>query len=217
MEYMKYMFSKSIDKDLQNVRLKHLDKTSIRKREQHRFVEISFVSLYIVLMVISIWIFIYVESAYSFDIDGSIVASTVIVLPALILGYPSSYFYKKYPKHPLPRVTKEMISECNKPLLDFYKVTNDYIITKCYESSIKELKDKDVLLFINNGKLRIVNDFTTTIKDFGCYKHSLDTITVAYAQMDNLTVTVIESENISLVLGKRAKPYITREVVKTIL
>jgi len=69
-------------------------------------------------------------------------------------------------------------------------------------------------LFFNKGRLRIVNDFTTTIKDFGCYEFSIDEIEVFYEQRDKLLTTIIQSKKLTLVLGKRAKPFIVNMQAK---
>lgn len=94
--------------------------------------------------------------------------------------------------------------------MKYYKIQDEHIITKCYDSSKSFLVDKDLILFFHRDRLRIVNDFTSTIKDFGCYEFSIDEIEVYYEQRDKLLTTIIQSKKLTLVLGKRAKPFIVK-------
>lgn len=70
------------------------------------------------------------------------------------------------------------------------------------------LVEKDVLIFFHKDKLRIVNDFTSTIKDFGCFEFGLDEFILSYGKKGDIVTTEIKTEKFYISLGKRAKPYI---------
>jgi len=132
-----------------------------------------------------------------------------LILPALLLYFPYHKLERYYPPQSLETISRETISEVNIKLLKYYNVPEDYLVTKCYDCSNQLLIDKDVLLFFHNGKLRIVNDFTSTIKDFGCYEFGLDELDMSYGKKEDIVTTEIKAEKSYLSLGKRAKPYIT--------
>ena len=73
--------------------------------------------------------------------------------------------------------------------------------------------NKDVILFIYNNKLRIINDFTSSKKDFGCYEIPKNEIICVYEEHNKLLSAAIKCNNFIVVLGKRAKPFIKRNLL----
>jgi hypothetical protein len=136
-------------------------------------------------------------------------------LPALLLYFPYHKLERYYPSQSLDTISRETISEVNTKLLKYYNVPEHYLVTKCYDRSNQLLIDKDVLLFFHNGKLRIVNDFTSTIKDFGCYEFGLDEFDMSFGKKEDIVTTEIKAEKFYLSLGKRAKPYLTSKGADT--
>jgi len=131
-----------------------------------------------------------------------------LILPALLLYLPYHKLEKYYPPQSLKTISRGTISEVNTKLLKYYHVPENYLVTKCYDCSNKILIDKDIMLFFHSGKLRIVNDFTSTIKDFGCYEFGLDEFELSYGKEENIVTTEIKTEKFFLSLGRRAKPFI---------
>lgn len=119
---------------------------------------------------------------------------------------------KRFPFCPIPPANRAIVAQCVTPLKKYYKISDNYIVTKCYHSSDERLTNKDVLLFINDGKLGIVNDFTCTIKDFGCYEISRDELEYRYIDVNGLTATFIKCGDIEFTLGKRANPFIKKNI-----
>jgi hypothetical protein len=140
-----------------------------------------------------------------------------IVLPIVICVFLFQLYNKRYQDITIPPITKEIIEECVKPLKRFYKIKERYIITKCFDCTKKHLVDKDVILFIYKDKLRISNDFTKSIKDFGCYEFKYDEIKLYYDKKDNQTVTIIECKEFKMILGKKAKPFISQNLLKKLI
>lgn len=119
---------------------------------------------------------------------------------------------KFVPHVSVPQINKEIVNECAATLKKYYKIDNNFIVTKCYKCSVKELTNKDLLLFIHNGNLRIVNDFTSTIKDFGCYEISRDELEYCYITENGLLSTHIKCNEIEFLLGKRAGSFIKQNL-----
>ena len=132
-----------------------------------------------------------------------------LILPALLLYFPYRKLEKNYPPQSLETIPKDIIAMINKKLLKYYNIPENYFVTKCYDSSNQLLVDKDVLLFFHSDKLRIVNDFTSTIKDFGCFEFGLDELELSYGKKEDIVATEIKTEKFNLSLGKRAKPFIS--------
>jgi len=115
---------------------------------------------------------------------------------------------KHYPSQSLETIPRDIVAIINIKLLKYYKIPKNYIVTKCYDSSNHLLVEKDVLIFFHKDKVRIVNDFTSTIKDFGCFEFGLDEFKLSYGKKGDIVTTEIKTEKFYISLGKRAKPYI---------
>ncbi len=213
MKHYKYKFSKRVIKKFHKLRVNELEEKMRMKYKKRELVDRIFSVLFLSLMIGILFLMIILKnseivSGINKTIFIIIVIFSSIFLPAIIVFFPYNHLSEKYPYQSLPNVTRKMIRKCSEPLMKYYKIQGDHIITKCYDSSNSFLVDKDLILFFHRGRLRIVNDFTTTIKDFGCYEFSIDEIDVFYEQRDKLLTTIIKSKKLTLVLGKKAKPFI---------
>jgi hypothetical protein len=201
------------------MRVKQLVEKARVKYKKRELVDRIFYVLYFLMMISFSFLMIILKnleiiSGINKTIFIIIVVFCSMFLPAIILFFPYNHLSKKFPYQSLPNVNRRMIRKCSAPLMKYYKVQDDHIITKCYDSSKSFLIDKDLILFFHKGKLRIVNDFTTTIKDFGCYELSIDEFEVFYEQRDKLLTTIIQSKKLTLLLGKSAKSFIVNNTTK---
>ena len=214
MRRFKYLFTKRINKKLLNKRVNLLDDEASHKYKANMLISKTFAMLYFTLMAIFIVTMIIFEQKIKGVIGKPLFVTLVVIgsfiLPTLILYYPYTRLERKFPYHPLGNITKEVIAQCNYSLFKFYKIPKNYIITKCYDSSNDIFVNKDLILFFYKDRLRIVNDFTKTIKDFGCFEFRMNEIELFYEKRGKITATVIKSDKITLTLGKRAKPYIIK-------
>ncbi|PKK95302.1 MAG: hypothetical protein CVV60_01930 [Tenericutes bacterium HGW-Tenericutes-5] len=215
MRRFKYPFSKHIDKKLLRKRIDLLDNSARQRYIANRRFRQIFGTLFWILFVFFLGIMIFLEQNIEPVIGKTLYTILVIfvslILPALLLSYPYRKLEKHYPPQSLEIIPKDIIAIINIKLLKYYKIPENYIVTKCYDSSNQLLVDKDVLLFFHNDKLRIVNDFTSTIKDFGCYEFRLNEYTLSYGKNEDIITTEIETEKFYLSLGKRAKPFINNK------
>jgi hypothetical protein len=153
----------------------------------------------------------YIEPAVGKTLFITLAIFCTLFFPGVILLFPYIKLAKKYPRQRLEDIPREVITECNTPLFKFYKIPENFIITKCYDSSNQNLISKDLLIYIYKDRLRIVNDFTTTIKDFGCYEFDLLETEIKYGKKGELTTAELSSNKLTLSLGKRAKPFISNK------
>lgn len=136
----------------------------------------------------------------------------ILVLPVVVVVILGTLIDKVFPYEVLPQIQKKMLDECMAPVKKYYRLSDTYLITKCYDSNRQELINRDLILYKCDHKLRIINDLTRSIKDFGCYEFGVEEIEVSYGIKDNLITTEVFSKDLKLVLGKKAKPFITKKV-----
>lgn len=217
MKYYKYYYNDSVNKNCYKKRIKLLSKTV---RMLYRLREILFVvNLVFMFLLVTSLILLkqYIDVVESLNnglrlfLQISVVAS-IIILPLMICGLIFKVIDKFVPYVSVPQINKKIINECAATLKKYYKIDNNFIVTKCYKCSVKELTNKDLLLFIHNGNLRIVNDFTSTIKDFGCYEISRDELEYCYITENGLLSTHIKCNEIEFLLGKRAGSFIKQNL-----
>lgn len=158
---------------------------------------------------------------YVFDKDkdwwnllGGAVMFVLVIAWVILSGLLTTYIEKRFPAPVLSGLRPDEIATCTQPLRKFYKVPDDYIVTKCYDSTNPSMKKKDVLLFTYKGKLRITNNFFSSPKDFGCYEFDLSEITVRNQVIDGKTVTLLESKKFQGQFGYRAKTFISKQFLE---
>jgi len=208
----KYPFSKCIDKKLLRKRIDLLDNSARQRYIANRRFHLTFQALYWILFVFLLGIMIVlnqrIEPAIGKTFYTILVIFVSLVLPIFLLSFPFLKLEKHYPSQSLETIPRDIVAIINIKLLKYYKIPKNYIVTKCYDSSNHLLVEKDVLIFFHKDKLRIVNDFTSTIKDFGCFEFGLDEFKLSYGKKGDIVTTEIKTEKFYILLGKRAKPYI---------
>jgi len=214
MRHFKYPFTKSINKKLHIKRIGLLDKSARQRYISNRlfisFIGVSYWVLFFLFFISMILIEKTIEPMMGKTLYTILNILISLIMPLLILIYPYIKFEKKYPRQFLEPIPRELISTVNIKLFQYYKIPESYLVTKCYDCSNPLLIDKDVLLFFHNEKLRMVNDFTSTIKDFGCYEMNLDELDLSYGKNERVITTDIKLRKFSCSLGKRAKSFISR-------
>lgn len=211
-------YSKIVNSEAKE-RFKQLSKVAKRNQKINRFIGwflfCSFLFWLIALLVVAI-------TAKSWITNESLaqfvkIVSYVLLLPLPIVMTVLNYRLLKRFFRPVEptKFTTELICKIAEPLRIYYKVPEkDYIVTKCTCSTLESMIDKDVLLFIADGKLRITNDFFHSKFDFGCFEFEKEEVTVKYINDDGRIKTLIKSKDFILYLGKRAKPFIYKQWLK---
>ena len=96
----------------------------------------------------------------------------------------------------------------------YYRLEKPYLLTKCYDSSIKGFVDHDICLFFVEGDLRLtvdlVNGFTHGWKDLGCYTLQLDELSLSNVKIGSREALELKAGKIWFLLGKRARGFIQR-------
>lgn len=214
MRRFKYPFSKHIDKKLLRKKIDLLDNSARQRYIANRRFHLTFGALYWILFVFLLGIMIVlnqrIEPAIGKTFYTILVIFVSLVLPIFLLYFPFLKLEKHYPSQSLETIPRDIVAIINIKLLKYYKIPKNYIVTKCYDSSNHLLVEKDVLIFFHKDKLRIVNDFSSTIKDFGCFEFGLDEFKLSYGKKGDIVTTEIITKKLYISLGKRAKPFIAR-------
>ena len=102
-------------------------------------------------------------------------------------------------------------------LREFYGWTEPCIVTKCYDSSDKKFKNRDVCIFLVDDELRITADlkhgFSTKENDPGCYSFKIDEFSLEQIQGEKFLITKFMSEDLVFDLGRRAKGFIEKRFI----
>ena len=100
---------------------------------------------------------------------------------------------------------------------EYYGWTEPCVVTKCYDSSDKKFKNRDVCIFILNDELRITanlkHGFSIREKDLGCYAFKVDEFTVEQIQDEKILITELKSKDLFFRLGRRAKGFIEKRFI----
>lgn len=147
----------------------------------------------------------------------AIVISTllwIIFIPLLIftlIGF-ISLINHFFPKTPLDRIKAEVYLKVNSNKFKYYRLNDNYIITKCYYSNHLEFINHDVIVCFIDNKIKITNDLYHSIDDFGCYEFDINEIRYFNIKEDNLVKTKIVDNNDVFILGYRARTFINKNI-----
>ena len=183
---------------------------------------VLFVIAFITVLVISLFAIVHIPDPQNpFLRILVVVAMFVLGFGALIVSLfagalISSPIYKKAQKKLIVRkkicFDKALIS-----LREYYGWQDPCIVTKCYDSSDRKFKKRDVCIFVVDDELRLAADlkhgFSIRENDLGCYAFGVDEFTIAQIQSESFLITELKSEDIVFHLGRRAKGFIEKKFI----
>ena len=145
-----------------------------------------------------------------------ILGFSALIVSVLIGLFVSSPIYKKAQAklaiHKRIYFDKALIS-----LREYYGWTEPCIVTKCYDSSDKKFKNRDVCIFLFDDELRIAADlrhgFSIREIDPGCYTFKVNEFSLEQVQDEKLLITKFKSEDLVFDLGRRAKGFIEKRFI----
>lgn len=179
--YYKNFYYNKISRALYKKRVAKLDDENKKKHKINAILTHLAIDFFLVCMVFLILLACFVfgkDKELWWNLLLGVVFIVLVIAWIGLSGLLTTFIEKRFPAPTLPELSRDEIAICTKHLRKFYKVPDDYIVTKCYDSTNPSMKKKDVLLFMHRGKLRITNNFFYSPKDFGCYEFDLSEITV---------------------------------------
>ena len=173
MKYFKYPHM-NIAKKKSKLRFKNLDKKAQRNARINDAVSLAFFALNIIpavsLYLLTEYLTRIIENKV---LNGLMIAGMIIVIPTFTVAitiFTGKLSDKHLPPLAIGELTLQNIKEITLPLKKFYGVSEPKTVTKCYKCSEACFDNKDITIFLHNGKIRITIDFDHSIKDLGCYE-----------------------------------------------
>ena len=214
MKYKRYVFHHLLKKKQFRLRKKNLDEASRKHNRKVSLIQNLLLSVYFafltVFVVLIIWLNKIIENKVGLIFTNIGLILAALVVPIVIVGLISLKVPEKYSRYFRGSLTSENREELARPLIKHYKVSDTYIVTKCYKSNDSVFSKMDVIIFLYNGKIRIVIDFKHTIRDGGCYEFGRDDMEITYVEEDGITMAYLKTDDVEFYLGKLAKPFIRK-------
>lgn len=213
MKYFKYPYM-NIAKKKSKLRFKNLDKKAQRNARITKAITFAFIVLYFALLASFISLTTYlsyiIENKVLETIISVVMVIVTIVAPVAIMFFILLLVDKHLPPLTIGELTLQNIQEITLTLKKYYKINEPKTVTKCYKCSEACFDNKDITIFLHNGKIRITIDFDHSVKDFGCYEFSFEEASFYNKEDDGLIKTFLKVGNTEFILGKRAKTFLTR-------
>lgn len=177
MKYFKYPYM-NIAKKKSKLRFKNLDKKAQRNARIIKAITFAFTVLYFALLAS----FISLTTYLSYIIENKVLKTIIsigmvivtIVAPVAIMFFILLLVDKHLPPLTIGELTLQNIQEITLTLKKYYKISDPKTVTKCYKCSKACFDNKDITIFLHNGKIRITIDFDHSIKDLGCYEFGFE-------------------------------------------
>lgn len=114
----------------------------------------------------------------------------------------------------LPEMRKEFIKKASEPIRKYYGLSDEYLITKCFESTNTLFNDHDICIFRYGNEIRITTDivkgFINGNCDLGCYSIKFNELKIYKDDYNDKRVTVLEFDKEKFVIGIKAYSYISK-------
>ena len=231
---MRYFRYQNTNKNINNalkVQYKSLtedEKRTFRKEKRWRkFSTIVSLIIYFLFIAVGMYLLRSIPQPNGFLLDFLvIIGKVVLVFILLIVGGVLTVgltrpLWKKVASFHLPSMKKEILSKACGHLRDYYELQEPYIITKCFDSTDKKFQNHDVCIFVVRDELRITTDlvrgFLYGERDLGCYAFKRDEIILSKQQEKNHLIAELKAENITFLLGYRAKGFIEKNFFENCL
>lgn len=148
---------------------------------------------------------------------GMLVLDFGIFVVAVLIGtLVSSPIYRAAQKRLVIR-RGNVFDEALFSLREYYEWQEPCMVTKCFFSSDKKFKNRDVCIFVVGDELRIASNlkygFSHREADLGCYVFSCDEISVGQIQGERFLMTELTGGETVFHLGRRAKGFIDRNFI----
>lgn len=207
---MKYYKDKSNIQE--KIRYLKADELPIKERKKfyvHQVLTALDVALFFIEIIVIIFLFDAIKENLTTFLKV-LVGIVLFLLPIAFLILHGCLIEKYFSYPTLPKLSKEMIVQANQKRMKKYKLTENYIITKCFDSSRKEMTNKDILICSQDDIIRIMNDLYHSSYDFGCYQMRLSEMKYKNIKDGEYIKTRIEVGKDYFVFGYRAKTFLDK-------
>lgn len=117
-------------------------------------------------------------------------------------------------KYNLPEMRKEFIKKASEPIRKYYGLSDEYLITKCFESTNTLFNDHDICIFRYGNEIRMTTDivkgFINGNCNLGCYSIKFNELKIYKDDYNDKRVTILEFDKEKFVIGIKAYSYISK-------
>ena len=148
-----------------------------------------------------------------YGIGCAILGFIGLIISGIATAIPFGILLNKI-KYNLPEMRKELIQKASEPIRKYYGLSDEYLITKCFESTNTLFNDHDICIFRYGNEIRITTDivkgFINRNCDLGCYSIKFNELKTYKDDYNDKRVTVLEFDKEKFVIGIRAYSYIVK-------
>ena len=117
-------------------------------------------------------------------------------------------------RYNLPEMRKDFIKKASEPIRKYYGLSDEYLITKCFESTNTLFNDHDICIFRYGNEIRMTTDivkgFINGNCDLGCYSIKFNELKTYKDDYNNKRATILEFDKEKFVIGIKAYSYIAK-------
>ena len=117
-------------------------------------------------------------------------------------------------RYNLPEMRKEFIKKASEPIRKYYGLSDEYLITKCFESTNTLFNDHDICIFRYSNEIRMTTDivkgFINGNCDLGCYSIKFNELKIYKDDYNDKRATILEFDKEKFVIGIKAYSYISK-------
>ena len=148
-----------------------------------------------------------------YGISWAILGFIGLIISGIATGIPFGILLDKV-RYNLPEMRKEFIKKASEPIRKYYGLSDDYLITKCFESTNTLFNDHDICIFRYGNEIRMTTDivkgFINGNCDLGCYSIKFNELKIYKDDYNDKRVTVLEFDKEKFVIGIKAYSYIAK-------
>ena len=148
-----------------------------------------------------------------YGIGCAILWLIALIISAITTFIPFGILLDKL-RYNLPEIRKEFIKKASEPIRKYYRLSDEYLITKCFESTNTLFNDHDICIFRYGNEIRMTTDivkgFINGNCDLGCYSIKFNELKTYKDDYNDKRVTVLEFDKEKFVIGIKAYSYIAK-------
>ncbi len=221
MKYFKYKNIKKVQKNADKEFLASLgkdqEKKAIKSRRLKKMLSFSGIALFFILFGAMIYLITLIPKPEStflaivYGIGCVFLGMIALVASGIVVVFSIGTFMEKV-DYNLPRMRRNFMANACKSIREYYGLKDEYLITKCFDSSNSIFKNHDICIFRFDDEIRIttdiVNGFINGQCDLGCYAIKMDELKIYKDDFNKKRVTVLEFANEKFIIGIKAYSYI---------
>lgn len=227
MKYFKYRNINKVQQNADKLFLASLGKDKEKKIKKSRRTQKFLSNLGISLFVILYGLFIYLLTlipkpdttflAVIYGIGCALLGIIGLIVCAIIICIPITKLMNRV-EYDLPKIQRKFISKACENVREFYGVNEEYLLTKCFNSSDSKFINHDICIFKYNNEIRIttdiINGFINGESDLGCYSIEITELKIYKSDFNNKRTTVLEFADQKFTVGIKAYSFIVKLIGK---